>query len=336
MSVEDPGRDGAAGRRPAGSSAPPAAGSCPTIRTSRSRRSALRRPRLQPSRLPRAGPGPGALPQPLRRGSPAAAAQALRMNGTRQAGAAGMPRPADDQGRRRPRGPHRRGIFTRRSAAAQHGDVLVVAQKIVSKAEGRCSTRRRRALGARGRLAASRQGPATGRGDPVGIDARGALAAERADRRAPARLRHGQCRHRPVQRRRRRTASSARCCCRRDPDGSAEALRARLGARLRRRTRRGHHRQLRPAWRRGTAGIAIGAAGLPALLDLRGKPDLFGRTLRGQHLGLRRRDRGRRFAGHGPGRRGAAGRPGARACLDGARRPGRGSWCGPPQEDLFR
>ena len=33
------------------------------------------------------------------------------------------------------------------------------------------------------------------------------------------------------------------------------------------------------AWRRGTAGVAIGAAGLPALLDLRGNPDLFGRIL---------------------------------------------------------
>ncbi len=33
------------------------------------------------------------------------------------------------------------------------------------------------------------------------------------------------------------------------------------------------------AWRRGTVGVAIGAAGLPALRDLRGQPDLFGRTL---------------------------------------------------------
>ena len=32
-------------------------------------------------------------------------------------------------------------------------------------------------------------------------------------------------------------------------------------------------------WRRGTSGIAIGAAGLPTLLDLRGEPDLFGREL---------------------------------------------------------
>jgi coenzyme F420-0:L-glutamate ligase / coenzyme F420-1:gamma-L-glutamate ligase len=33
------------------------------------------------------------------------------------------------------------------------------------------------------------------------------------------------------------------------------------------------------AWRQGTAGVAIGIAGLPALIDLRGRPDLFGRTL---------------------------------------------------------
>jgi len=32
-------------------------------------------------------------------------------------------------------------------------------------------------------------------------------------------------------------------------------------------------------WRRGTVGIAIGAAGLPAVIDWRGLPDLFGRTL---------------------------------------------------------
>jgi coenzyme F420-0:L-glutamate ligase/coenzyme F420-1:gamma-L-glutamate ligase len=32
-------------------------------------------------------------------------------------------------------------------------------------------------------------------------------------------------------------------------------------------------------WRLGTVGVAIGCAGLPALLDLRGDPDLFGRSL---------------------------------------------------------
>jgi coenzyme F420-0:L-glutamate ligase/coenzyme F420-1:gamma-L-glutamate ligase len=32
-------------------------------------------------------------------------------------------------------------------------------------------------------------------------------------------------------------------------------------------------------WRKGTVGVAIGAAGLPAFVDLRGQPDLFGREL---------------------------------------------------------
>jgi coenzyme F420-0:L-glutamate ligase/coenzyme F420-1:gamma-L-glutamate ligase len=32
-------------------------------------------------------------------------------------------------------------------------------------------------------------------------------------------------------------------------------------------------------WRIGTTGVAIGCAGLPAVLDLRGDPDLFGRSL---------------------------------------------------------
>jgi coenzyme F420-0:L-glutamate ligase / coenzyme F420-1:gamma-L-glutamate ligase len=40
------------------------------------------------------------------------------------------------------------------------------------------------------------------------------------------------------------------------------------------------------AWRNGTVGIALGAAGLPTLLDLRGTPDLFGRELRSTEVGI--------------------------------------------------
>ena len=40
------------------------------------------------------------------------------------------------------------------------------------------------------------------------------------------------------------------------------------------------------AWRNGTVGTALGAAGLPALLDLRGTPDLFGRELRSTQVGI--------------------------------------------------
>ena len=64
-----------------------------------------------------------------------------------------------------------------------------------------------------------------------------------------------------------------------DPDASAENLHATLSARF------GVHLAVvindsfGRAWRRGTAGIAIGAAGLPGIIDLRGQPDLFGRIL---------------------------------------------------------
>ena len=40
------------------------------------------------------------------------------------------------------------------------------------------------------------------------------------------------------------------------------------------------------AWRLGTAGTAIGVSGMPALLDLRGRPDLCGRPLKTTTVGL--------------------------------------------------
>jgi coenzyme F420-0:L-glutamate ligase/coenzyme F420-1:gamma-L-glutamate ligase len=58
-----------------------------------------------------------------------------------------------------------------------------------------------------------------------------------------------------------------------DPDASAAALSERLGCAVVISDSFGR------AWRRGTVGVAIGCAGLPALVDLRGKPDLFGREL---------------------------------------------------------
>jgi coenzyme F420-0:L-glutamate ligase/coenzyme F420-1:gamma-L-glutamate ligase len=40
------------------------------------------------------------------------------------------------------------------------------------------------------------------------------------------------------------------------------------------------------AWRNGTVGVAIGIAGLPGLEDLRGKPDLFGYNLQVTQVGV--------------------------------------------------
>ena len=71
-----------------------------------------------------------------------------------------------------------------------------------------------------------------------------------------------------------------------DPDKSAEDLRARLnaltGAQVGVMIIDSHGR----AWRQGTVGVAIGLSGLPGLLDLRGKPDLFGFTLRVTTVGV--------------------------------------------------
>ncbi|MBI3197511.1 MAG: coenzyme F420-0:L-glutamate ligase [Rhodospirillales bacterium] len=64
-----------------------------------------------------------------------------------------------------------------------------------------------------------------------------------------------------------------------DPDGSAAALRTRLASLCGAYPAVVITDSFGRAWRRGTAGVAIGAAGLPALLDLRGNPDLFGRAL---------------------------------------------------------
>jgi len=64
-----------------------------------------------------------------------------------------------------------------------------------------------------------------------------------------------------------------------DPDGSAQALRQHLlevcgvaiGVII--------SDSFGRPWRKGTVGVALGAAGLPAFVDLRGRPDLFGREL---------------------------------------------------------
>lgn len=70
-----------------------------------------------------------------------------------------------------------------------------------------------------------------------------------------------------------------------DPDASCAALRARL---------RAHYGvdlavviidSFGRAWRTGTTGTAIGASGLPGLRDLRGTPDLYGRPLQTSELG---------------------------------------------------
>jgi coenzyme F420-0:L-glutamate ligase/coenzyme F420-1:gamma-L-glutamate ligase len=71
-----------------------------------------------------------------------------------------------------------------------------------------------------------------------------------------------------------------------DPDRSCAELRDKFfsvtGARVGVIVNDSHGR----AWRSGTVGVAIGAAGVPALLDLRGTPDLFDYPLQVTQVGL--------------------------------------------------
>lgn len=71
-----------------------------------------------------------------------------------------------------------------------------------------------------------------------------------------------------------------------EPERSAQAIRQEIETRTRKRIGiliiDSHGR----AWRNGTVGIAIGIAGLPGLQDLRGEPDLFGFTLRITQVGV--------------------------------------------------
>ncbi|WP_135468073.1 coenzyme F420-0:L-glutamate ligase [Crenalkalicoccus roseus] len=164
--------------------------------------------------------------------------------------------------------------LARAGAVPDARDVLVVAQKIVSKAEGRMLDLATVTPSARARTLAAAVGK-----DPRLVEV---ILSEsvRVVRARPGLL---IMQHRlgfvmanaGVDRSNVAAADGAErvLLLPRDPDASAAALRERLGLPVVISDSFG-----RP-WRRGTVGVAIGAAGLPALLDLRGRPDLFGRRL---------------------------------------------------------
>ena len=89
------------------------------------------------------------------------------------------------------------------------------------------------------------------------------------------------------------------------------------------------------AWRNGVVGLAIGAAGLPALLDLRGRRDLEGRPLQVTQVGL-----ADQIASAAQLLMGEAdeGRPAVlvRGLAWRARRCRPRRWCASAQADLFR
>ena len=85
---------------------------------------------------------------------------------------------------------------------------------------------------------------------------------------------------------RRPPARSRCCCCRSTPTPPPKPCAARSTAHFGKRLGVIISDSFGRPWRRGTVGVALGAAGLPALIDLRGQPDLFGRPLQFTETGF--------------------------------------------------
>jgi coenzyme F420-0:L-glutamate ligase/coenzyme F420-1:gamma-L-glutamate ligase len=167
------------------------------------------------------------------------------------------------------------GVLIVKAAALEDGDVVVVAQKVVSKAEGRVV-----------RLA-----------DLEPSELARSLAADEDPRRLEAILRESAriVRSRPplviAETRHGFVCASAGVDASNapepgalvllpvDPDASAERLRARLAELTGRTVGVVVSDSFGRAWRQGTTDVAIGAAGIVTLLDLRGRRDCVGYEL---------------------------------------------------------
>ena len=177
--------------------------------------------------------------------------------------------------------------FATNGLAPEDGDVLVVAQKIVSKAEGRYVDIRAVRPSAAAEVLAAEVDK-----DPRFVEV--VLSeSRRVVRRRPGLLivehrlgfvmANAGVDHSNVP-----TADAAErvLLLPLDPDGSARALRQDLIAAFGARPAVIVSDSFGRAWRKGTVGVALGAAGLPALVDLRGQPDLFGRQLQVTETGF--------------------------------------------------
>ncbi len=158
------------------------------------------------------------------------------------------------------------------------GDVLVVAHKAVAKAEGRVVRLGDVEPGRRARALGAEHGK-----DPrvVELILRESAELLRADAgRLIARTHHGfVCANAGVDLSNAGGEEQA-VLLPADPDGSARALRARLGCAVVIGDSFGR------AWRIGQAEVAIGCAGLAPLEDWRGRPDGSGRVLRATHVAI--------------------------------------------------
>jgi len=169
-------------------------------------------------------------------------------------------------------------------SALRDGDIVAIAHKAVSKAEGRTRSLAEIAPGERSRALAAEHGK-----DPRAVQAILDETEElvRAQRGVLiVRTRHGfVCANAGIDLSN-APADGTAVLLPVDPDGSARALRARLheltGARLAVLITDSFGR----AWRHGQVDVALGAAGLAPMEDWRGRPDRRGRELRASMIAV--------------------------------------------------
>jgi coenzyme F420-0:L-glutamate ligase/coenzyme F420-1:gamma-L-glutamate ligase len=210
------------------------------------------------------------------------------------------------------------------------GDVLVLAHKVVSKAEGRLRALAAVEPGERARALAAEHGKDP---RPVQVVLDETVDLLRADRgRLICRTRHGfTCANAGVDQSN-AGAPDTVVLLPNDPDGSARALRARLGVGAVVITDSWGR-----AWRHGQIEVAIGCAGLAPLTDWRGEADRDGRAIAASVTAIA--DEVAAAADLVRGK--ASGEPAVRVrglqhAISEDDGPGAAALIRPPEEDLFR
>jgi len=169
------------------------------------------------------------------------------------------------------------GLLAER-AQLRDGDILVVAQKVVSKAEGRLRDMREITPSGQALEIARRNGS-----DPRQVQAviDESVRLLRTERVIIAETRHGfVCANAGVDHSN-VPGGEILCLLPVDPDASAGRLRERLRELTGRTVAVIVSDTFGRAWRIGIQNVALGVAGMPAVVDYRGRDDDFGRTMVG-------------------------------------------------------
>jgi len=166
----------------------------------------------------------------------------------------------------------------RSSIALEEGDVLVVAQKIVSKSEGRAVALADIAPSPRAMELAEVTGKDPRLVELVLSESKDVLRAKRDVIIVEHRLGYVMA-SAGIDQSNVGQGGEFALLLPLDPDASCERLRVSLRAATGIDLGVVINDSVGRAWRNGTVGMALGLAGLPGLLDLRGRPDRFGKKL---------------------------------------------------------